>query len=132
MIISLRVRMRSLAGNFPVRWIGNLTAESVQGAALSFQSVHDVHGGDGLALGVFGVGDGVPDHVLEEDLEDAAGLFVNQTGYTFDTSSASQSPDGRLGYSLDVVAKNFAMSLGATFSQTLSSFTTTSHDVFVF
>lgn len=114
----------------PVGQVENLTAESVQGAALSFQSIHDVHGGDRFTLGVFGVGDGIADDVLEEDLEDTARLFVNQTGDTFDTASASQSPDCRLGYSLDVVAKNLAMSLGATFAQTLSTFTTAGHDDF--
>lgn len=46
----------------------SLTAETVEGAALAFQSVDDVHGGDGLPLGVLGVSDGVTDHVLEEHL----------------------------------------------------------------
>ena len=41
-----------------------LTSESVQGATLAFQSIDDVHGGDGLPLGVLGVGDGVTDDVL--------------------------------------------------------------------
>lgn len=42
----------------------SLTSESVQGAALTFQSVDDVHGGDSLALGVFSVGDSVPDDIF--------------------------------------------------------------------
>ena len=46
----------------------NLTAETVQGTALAFQSVDDVHGGDGLPLGVLGVGDGITDHVFQENL----------------------------------------------------------------
>lgn len=41
-----------------------LTAETVQGASLALQSVDDVHGGDGLPLGVLGVSDGVTDDVL--------------------------------------------------------------------
>lgn len=40
------------------------TSETVQGAALSFQSVDHIHGGDGLPLRVLGVGDRVADHVL--------------------------------------------------------------------
>ena len=44
----------------------SLTFESVQGASLPLQSVNHLHGGDGLSLGVFGVGDGIPDDVLEE------------------------------------------------------------------
>ena len=59
-------------------WVG-LTTESVQGASLSFQGVHNVHGGDGLTPGVFGVGDGITDDIFEEDLEDTSGFFVDQT-----------------------------------------------------
>ncbi len=45
--------------------------------ALSLQRVDDIEGGDGLALGVLGVGDGVADDALEEGLEDSARLFVD-------------------------------------------------------
>jgi hypothetical protein len=41
---------------------------------LPLEGVDDVERGDGLSLGVLGVGDRVADDVLEEDLEDAAGL----------------------------------------------------------
>ena len=47
-------------------------AETVERAALSLERVDDVKRSDGLALGVLGVGDRVPDDVLEEDLQDAA------------------------------------------------------------
>jgi len=56
---------------------GRLTTEAVKGTALPLERVDDVEGGDGLALGVLGVGDGVADHTLEEGLEDTAGLFVD-------------------------------------------------------
>ena len=36
-----------------------LTTETVEGAALTLESVDDVEGGDGLALGVLSVGDRV-------------------------------------------------------------------------
>ena len=45
-----------------------LTAESVEGTSLSFQGVDDVHGSDGLPLGMLGVGDSIMDKVLKEDL----------------------------------------------------------------
>lgn len=54
-----------------------LTAEAVKGATLSLEGIDDVQAGDGLALGVFGVGDGVADDALEEGLEHATGLFVD-------------------------------------------------------
>jgi hypothetical protein len=43
-----------------------LTAEAIQGSALSLQSIDDIERGDGLALGVLGVGDGITDDRLEE------------------------------------------------------------------
>ena len=42
----------------------SLTAESVQSTSLPFQGVDNVHGGDGLSLGVLGVGDSITDDVL--------------------------------------------------------------------
>lgn len=54
-----------------------LTTETVEGTALSLQSVNDVERGDGLALGVLSVGDGVTDDTLEEGLENTTGLLVN-------------------------------------------------------
>ena len=57
-----------------------LTTETVQSAALSFESVDDVKGGDGLALGVLGICDCVTDDSFEEGLEDTACLFVDHWG----------------------------------------------------
>ncbi len=54
-----------------------LTTETIESTALSFESIDNVEGGDGLALGVFSVGDGVTDNTLEEGLEDTAGFFVD-------------------------------------------------------
>lgn len=45
-----------------------LCAETVEGSSLSLQGVDDIERGDGLSLGVFSVGDGISDNVLEEDL----------------------------------------------------------------
>ena len=44
-----------------------LTAKSVQGAALTFQRVDDVHGRHRLPLGVLRVRYGVTDDVFQED-----------------------------------------------------------------
>ena len=49
------------------RW-NCLTSESVQGASLPLEGIDHIHGGDGLPLGVLGVGDGVSDDVLQEHL----------------------------------------------------------------
>ena len=54
-----------------------LTTETVESPSLTLEGVDDVEGGDGLALGVLGVGDGVTNDTLEEGLEDTTGLLVD-------------------------------------------------------
>jgi hypothetical protein len=54
-----------------------LTTETVEGTALALQSVDNVEGGDGLALGVLSVGDSITDDALEEGLENTTGLLVD-------------------------------------------------------
>ena len=54
-----------------------LTAETIESAALSLEGIDNIEGGDGLALGVLSVGDGVTDDTLEEGLQDTACLFVD-------------------------------------------------------
>jgi hypothetical protein len=54
-----------------------LTTETVQGAALALKGVDNVKRGDGLALGVLSVGDGVTDDTLKEGLQDTTGLLVD-------------------------------------------------------
>ena len=104
-----------------------LTSESVQGASLAFQGVDNIHGGDCLPLGVLSVCDSITDDVLEEHLEDTSGLFVDESRDTLDTTSASKTTDGGLGDTLDVITQDFAMTLSASLSESLSSFTTARH-----
>ena len=105
----------------------SLTTESVQGPALSLQGVHDVHSRDGLPLGVLCVGDGVSDDIFQEHLQYTTGLLVDQTRDSLHTTSASKTADGGLRDTLDVVTKNFPVTLSASFSKTFSSFTTSRH-----
>ena len=107
--------------------LGSLTSESVEGAALPLEGVDDVHGGDGLPLGVLSVGDGIPDDVLKEDLEDTTGLLVDESRDTLDSSTASQSPDGGLGDALDVVPQHLPVPLGTSLAESLASFAASSH-----
>ena len=108
-----------------------LTAESVEGTSLPLQGIDDIHGGDGLPLGVLGVGDGITDDVLKENLEDTTGLFVDETADSLHTTSASQTADGGLGDTLDVITQHFAVTLGAPFAESFSSFTTSRHVEFL-
>ena len=107
--------------------VDGLAAEAVQSAALALEGVDDVHGGDRLPLGVFRVGDGVADHVLEEHLEHAAGLLVDEARDALDTAAASQTADGRLRDALDVVTQHFAVPLGASLAQSFASLAASSH-----
>ena len=106
-----------------------LTAESVQGTALTLQGVDNVHGCHGLPLGVLGVGDGITDDVLEEHLQDTTGLLVDKSGDTLDTTTAGQTADCGLGDTLDVITQHLTMTLGASLSESLASFTTSRHVV---
>ena len=105
----------------------DLSSESVQGTSLTLEGIDDIHSGDSLPLGVFGVGDGITDDVLKEDLEDTTGLLVDQARDTLDTSTSRQTADGGLGDTLNVITQYFAMTLSASLSKSFSSFTTSGH-----
>ena len=105
----------------------SLAAEAVQGAALTLQSVDDVHGSHRLALGVLGVGDGIADDVLQEHLENTAGLLVDQTADALDTATASQTTDSRLSDTLNVITKNFPVALGSALAESLTALAASSH-----
>ena len=105
----------------------SLTSESVEGTSLSLEGIDDIHSGDSLPLGVFGVGDGITDDVLKEDLEDTTGLLVDQARDTLDTTTTRQTANSGLGDTLDVITQDFAMTLSASLSKSFSSFTTTGH-----
>ena len=89
-------------------------AEAVEGSALSLESVDDVDGGDGLSLGVLGVGDGVTDDVLEEGSQDETGLVVDERADSLDTATSGESSDGGLGDAHDGgLERSLGASLGA-------------------
>jgi hypothetical protein len=70
---------------------------------------------------VLSVGDGITNHILQEDLEDTSGLLAYKTTETLDATTPSQTTDRRLGDTLDVITKNLTMPLGATLSLSLTS-----------
>ena len=83
-------------------------AETVEGSALSLESVDDVESSHSLSLGVFGVHNGVADNVLEEAAEDGASLLVDVRGDSLDATSACQSADSRLGDAEDALTESLA------------------------
>ena len=54
-----------------------LTTETVEGTALTLEGVDNVERGDGLALGVLSVCDGVTNDTLKEGLQNTTGLLVD-------------------------------------------------------
>ena len=64
-----------------------LTSKSVQGTSLPLEGIDDIHSGDSLPLGVFSVGDSIPDNILKENLKNTTGLLIDQTRDTLDSST---------------------------------------------
>ena len=107
------------------------STEAVEGAALSLKSVDDVESGDGLSLGVLGVGDGVTNNVLEEGSEDVSGLLVDEGGDSLDTTAAGKSADSRLGDTEDGLLEGLlGVSLGSDLAVALANFTSSGHSSF--
>ena len=120
--------LRGISRRKTPRLLGaRLASEAVDGSSLALEGVDDVEGGDGLAAGVLGVGDRVADHGLQERLEYAAGLLVDEARDPLDSATAGQTADGRLGDSLDVVPQDLAVALGSSLAETLSSLATSGH-----
>ena len=96
-------------------------AEAVEGSALSLESVDNIDGGDRLALGVFGVGDGITDDVLEESSQDETGLVVDERRDSLDTTASGESADSRLGDAHDGgLERGLGASLSAGFAGNLA------------
>ena len=107
--------------------VDGLTSESIEGTSLPLEGIDDIHGGDSLPLGVFGVGDSIPDDILEEHLEDSTGLLIDEPRDPLDSSPPRQTSDGGLGDALDVVPQHLPVPLGTSLSESLASFATSSH-----
>ena len=88
---------------------------------MSLESIDDIEGGDGLSLGVFGVGDGILDNVFEEASEDNSGLVIDERADSLDSTSSGKSSDGWLGDTEDGVLDGLGSeSLGSSLSADLT------------
>ena len=106
---------------------GFLTSETIQGTALAFESIDDIHCRYRLPLGMLRVGYGVSDDILKEHLENSSGLLVDETRYALHTTSTSQSANCRFGNSLDVITEDLAMPFCTSLSKPFSTFASASH-----
>jgi len=105
----------------------DLSTETIKGTALALQSVDNIEGCDGLSLRVLSVGDGITDDTLKEGLQNTTGLFVDHSRNTLYTTTTSETTDGRLGNTLDVITKNLSVALGSALAETLSALSSSSH-----
>jgi hypothetical protein len=74
----------------------------------------NIKSSDSLSASMLSVSDSIADDVLEEDLEDTTGLFVDETRDALDTTTTSQSADSGLGNALDVVSEDLSVALSST------------------
>jgi len=98
-----------------------LTIVTIESATRALEGIDNVHGGHGLSPGVLCVGHSVSDDFFEEDLDDRAGFFVDETRDALHTTAASKTTDRRLGNFLDIVPENLAVTLCTAFSKAFAS-----------
>ena len=79
---------------------------AVESLALTLERRHDVDRGDGLAVGVLGVGGGALDDLLDEVAEDTADLLVQETRDALDSATAGEALDGALRDTVGVVLED--------------------------
>ena len=72
---------------------------------------------------MFRVSDTVTDNIFQKDLEDTTGLFIDKSRDTLDTTTTSKTTDSGLGNTLDIITKDLSVTLSASLSESLSSFT---------
>ena len=106
--------------------LGRQSSETytIERAALALERVNDIERRDRLALGVLRVRDRVADDALEEQLEDAARLVVDQPRDSLHAATTRETADGRLRNALNVVAQNLTVALRTALAQALASFST--------
>ena len=93
-----------------------LTPKTIESPVLPLQSVNNIHGSNSLAASVLGVGHSIANHVLQEDLEDATCLLIDETADTLDSATPGQTPNGRLRNSLDVIPQNLTVPFRSSLS----------------
>merc|ERR1719500_2101453 len=104
-----------------------LSPETVQGTSLPLQGIDNIHGSNSLPLGVLGVGNSIPDHILQEHLQDTPGLLIDQSRDSLHATPPGQTTNGRLRDALDVISQDLPVPLGASLSKTFASLASTSH-----
>merc|ERR1719359_1919997 len=100
----------------------SLYLETVDSTTALAEGGDDVLDGDGLVLGVFGVGGGITNDTVDEAAEDITDFTVDGTGDALDTTTASEAADGALRDGGGVSLEDLLDALTSTSGLTLSHF----------
>jgi hypothetical protein len=92
--------------------------------ALTFESVDNVKWGDGLALGMLSVGDGVTNYTFEESLQNTTCLLIDCGRDTLDTTATSQTAYRGLRNTFNGISGDSAVTSGPLRSKTFATFST--------
>ena len=121
--IKFRVTIKHIALRLSAICEISSATETIEGSALSLESIDDIESSDGLSLGVFSVSNWVTDDVFEEWSEDNSGLVIDEGRDSLDTSSSGKSSNSWLGDSKDGVLDGFlSKSLGTLFTWDFTEF----------
>jgi len=96
--------------------------ETVDSTTALAEGGDDVLDGDGLVLGVFGVGGGITNDTVDEAAEDITDFTVDGTSDALDTTTASEAADGALRDGGGVSLEDLLDALTSTSGLTLSHF----------
>ncbi|KAJ7980885.1 Histone H4, partial [Quillaja saponaria] len=99
----------------------DLTAESIKSPPLPLQRINHIHGSHRLPSSVLSVSHCITNHILQEDLQNPSSLLVDQSTDPLHTTSTSQTANCRLGDSLNVIPQDLPVTLGTSFTQTLTT-----------
>ncbi|VUZ38933.1 unnamed protein product [Hymenolepis diminuta] len=73
------------------------------------QGIDDIHSSDSLSLGVLSISGDVTNKILEENLQNTMGFFVDETGDTLYTTMSSKTSKSRLVNSSNIIAKDLPL-----------------------
>ena len=105
----------------------DLGAETVDGASLALQGIHDVEGRYSFPVSMLGVGNCVTHNRFQEALEDSPHFGVDEGGDPFDSTSSGQSTNRRLSNASDGILHHLAVSLRASLAESFAAFTSSRH-----
>jgi hypothetical protein len=73
---------------------------------------------------MFSVGNRVTNNVLKENLQHTTSLLIDETRYTLYTAATGKTANGGFRNTLNVIAKDLSVTLGASLSESFSTFST--------